>query len=302
MRFSVYRGRFAPSPTGFLHFGSLLTAIASYLEAKSRNGEWLVRIEDVDSTRVIPDSSRQILYALESLSMKWDGEVVYQSERYSAYQAALTQLQERNMIYPCACSRREIADSAIIGVEGPVYPGSCRNGLSSYQAGRSYALRVKTENSLIELADDLQGKIRQCVESEIGDFVLRRADGIYTYQLAVVVDDAWQGITHIMRGADLLHSTPRQIYLQKLLGFKTPAYLHLPVVVNKQGEKLSKQTRATPIDLTNPLPQLVATLRLLGQNPPNELVEGDINSFWQWALANWRAEKIPRASHFISDS
>ncbi|SDY60491.1 tRNA glutamyl-Q(34) synthetase GluQRS [Nitrosomonas sp. Nm33] len=301
MQLSVYRGRFAPSPTGSLHLGSLVTAVASYLEARIHNGEWLVRIEDVDSTRVIPDSSRKILHALESLGMDWDGEVVYQSQRHTAYQTTLTKLNKNGLIYPCACSRREIADSAMSGVEGPVYSGSCRNGLPGNHADRPHALRVKTENSQIEFVDNLQGKVHQCVESEIGDFVLRRADGIYTYQLAVVVDDAWQGITHVVRGADLLHSTPRQIYLQKLLGYKTPAYLHLPVVVNKQGEKLSKQTQAAPIDLTKPLPQLVAILRFLGQNPPDELVECDINSFWQWALAHWQAEKIPKGSHFINE-
>ncbi len=300
MQLSVYRGRFAPSPTGSLHLGSLMTAVASYLEAKTHNGEWLVRIEDVDSTRVIPDSSWQILHALESFGMDWDGEVVYQSQRHATYQTALTELNKNGLIYPCACSRREIADSAMVSVEGPIYSGRCRNGLSSNHAGRPHALRVKTEYSQIQFVDNLQGKVHQCVESEIGDFVLRRADGIYTYQLAVVVDDAWQGITHIVRGIDLLHSTPRQIYLQKLLGYKTPAYLHLPLVVNKQGEKLSKQTLAAPIDLTKPLPQLVATLRILGQSPPDELVEGDMISFWQWAQANWQVERIPKGNRFIN--
>lgn len=299
MRLSTYCGRFAPSPTGLLHFGSLVTAVASYLEARSHNGKWLVRIEDLDSTRVVPDSSRKILHALELFGMYWDDEVIYQSQRSATYQNVLTKLRKRGVIYPCICSRREINDSALIGIEGPVYPGNCRNGLPISHAGRHSALRVRTENSLVEFMDGLQGNVRQCVESEIGDFVLRRADGIFTYQLAVVVDDAWQGITHIVRGADLLHSTPRQIYLQKLLGYAIPAYLHLPVVVNEHGEKLSKQTRAAPIDLTNPLPQLVATLHVLGQNPPHELIGGDMTSFWQWALANWQAEKIPRKSHFF---
>ncbi|SFM61470.1 glutamyl-Q tRNA(Asp) synthetase [Nitrosomonas communis] len=301
MQLSVYRGRFAPSPTGPLHLGSLVTAVASYLEARTHNGEWLIRIEDVDSTRVMPDSSRKILHALESFGMNWDGEVVYQSQRHASYQAALAELNKNGLIYPCACSRREIADAAVMSIEGPVYPGRCRNGLSSNLAGRPHTLRVKTECSQIEFVDHLQGKVDQCVESEIGDFVLRRADGIYTYQLAVVVDDAWQGMTHIVRGVDLLHSTPRQIYLQKLLGYKTPAYLHLPLVVNKQGEKLSKQTLAAPVDLTRPLPQLVATLRFLGQNPLDELVEGDITSFWQWAQANWQAERIPKGNRFINE-
>lgn len=296
MRSSAYRGRFAPSPTGALHFGSLVAAVASFLEARAHHGQWLIRIEDLDSTRVVPDSSRQILQAMELLGMEWDGEVIYQSKRYAAYQAALARLKEEGVIYPCVCSRREIADSALRGVEGPVYRGSCRNGFASLRANRVPALRIRTENSLIEFIDGLQGRVSQCVEKAIGDFVLRRADEIYTYQLAVVVDDAWQGITHIVRGADLLHSTPRQIYLQKLLGYPTPIYLHLPVVVNRQGEKLSKQTRAAPLDLANPLPQLVATLKFLGQNPPEELTEGDIISFWQWARAHWQTENIPKAS------
>ena len=301
MPLSVYRGRFAPSPTGPLHLGSLVTAVASYLEARTHHGEWLVRIEDVDSTRVIPDSSRQILHALASFGMNWNGEVVYQSQRHASYQAALAELNKNGLIYPCTCTRREIADSAVMYSEGAVYSGKCRNGLSGNYAGRPHTLRVKTECSRIEFVDHLQGKVHQCVQREIGDFVLRRADGIYTYQLAVVVDDAWQGMTHIVRGMDLLHSTPRQIYLQKLLGYQTPVYLHLPLVVNKQGEKLSKQTLATPIDLARPLPQLVATLRFLGQNPPDELVEGDITSFWQWAQANWQAEKIPKGNRFMSE-
>lgn len=299
-RSAVYRGRFAPSPTGSLHFGSLVTAVASYLEARTRRGEWLVRIEDLDATRVVADSSQHILNALELLGMNWDGEIVYQSQRQAAYQIALTKLKNNELIYPCSCSRKEIADSALLmGVGGPIYPRNCRNSFAIAHADRPSAWRIRTEDNLIEFVDSVQGKVCQYVESEIGDFVLRRADGIYSYQLAVVVDDAWQGITHVVRGADLLLSTPRQIYLQKLLGYATPYYLHLPVVVNKHGEKLSKQTRAAPIDLVNPLPQLVASLHFLGQNPPNELMEGDVPAFWKWALANWRTENIPGESRLF---
>ncbi len=286
-----YRGRFAPSPTGPLHFGTLVAAVGSYLEAKSHGGEWLVRIENLDTPREISGASSEILRTLESLEMEWDHDVVYQSERNSVYQTTLAILDEYGVIYPCTCTRREIADSSITGVSGPVYPGTCRsNLLNKKQIG---ALRVITDNSLVKFKDALRGQISQRLESETGDFVLRRADGIYAYQLAVVVDDAEQGITHVVRGADLLDSTPRQIYLQKLLGYPTIKYMHLPVVVNNQGKKLSKQNLATPIDISNPVAQLIATISFLGQEPPTELLKNSISSFWEWAVKNWCPEKIP---------
>jgi len=286
-----YRGRFAPSPTGPLHFGTLVAAVGSYLEAKSHDGEWLVRIENLDTPREISGASSEILRTLESLEMEWDHDVVYQSERNSVYQTTLAILDEYGVIYPCTCTRREIADSSITGVSGPVYPGTCRsNLLNKKQIG---ALRVITDNSLVKFKDALRGQISQRLESETGDFVLRRADGIYAYQLAVVVDDAKQGITHVVRGADLLDSTPRQIYLQKLLGYPTIKYMHLPVVVNNQGKKLSKQNLATPLDISNPVAQLIATVSFLGQEPPTELLKNSISSFWEWAIKNWCPEKIP---------
>jgi len=286
-----YRGRFAPSPTGPLHFGTLVAAVGSYLEAKSHDGEWLVRIENLDTPREISGASSEILRTLESLEMEWDHDVVYQSERNSVYQTTLAILDEYGVIYPCTCTRREIADSSITGVSGPVYPGTCRsNLLNKKQIG---ALRVITDNSLVKFKDALRGQISQRLESETGDFVLRRADGIYAYQLAVVVDDAKQGITHVVRGADLLDSTPRQIYLQKLLDYPTLEYMHLPVVVNNQGKKLSKQNLATPLDISNPVAQLIATVSFLGQEPPTELLKNSISSFWEWAINNWCPEKIP---------
>ena len=286
-----YRGRFAPSPTGPLHFGSLVAAVGSYLEARSRQGEWLVRIENLDPPREVAGAAREILATLEALGMEWDGEVIYQSQRNEVYQAALTALEQQGLLYPCACSRKEIADSSISGIDGPVYLGTCRGGLP---AGKnSTALRVLTHDDPIEFRDTLRGLIRQQLTSATGDFVLRRADGIYTYQLAVVVDDAAQGITHVVRGADLLDSTPRQIYLQQLLGYSTPVYMHLPVVTNKQGEKLSKQTQAAAVDVSRPVAQLVEAVRFLGQTPPAELAESSVTSFWQWALENWSPQKIP---------
>lgn len=287
----AYRGRFAPSPTGPLHFGSLVAAVGSYLEAKSRHGEWLVRIENLDPSREVPGASKEILSTLEILGMEWDGEVVYQSRRNEAYQAALTLLKDKNLIYPCVCSRKEIADSSITGIDGPIYPRTCHGDLPDTE--RPQALRVRTDNTLIEIKDVLRGLVRQRLESDIGDFVLRRADGIFAYQLAVVVDDAEQGVTHVVRGEDLLNSTPRQVHLQQLLGYPTPAYMHLPVVVNALGEKLSKQTHAAPIVTADSVSQLIMAIRFLGQKPPAELIEGNIASFWEWVTKNWKSEMIP---------
>ncbi len=288
----AYRGRFAPSPTGPLHFGSLVTAIASYLDAKSRGGEWLIRIENLDSTREIRESSSEILCVLEALGMEWDGPVVYQSERGGAYETALDMLQERCLTYRCGCSRKEIADSSMIGIEGPIYPGTCRNRWPYY--GHGGAWRVRTDNKLIEFEDVVQGWCTQRLESDIGDFVVRRADSVFAYQLAVVVDDAEQKVTQVVRGADLLNSTPRQIHLQQLLSYPTPSYMHVPIVTNALGEKLSKQTCAAPLDISDPLLLLIRALRFLGQAPPLEIREGNLASFWAWATRNWNHRAIPK--------
>lgn len=290
-----YRGRFAPSPTGPLHFGSLIAAVGSWLEAKTRGGEWLVRIEDLDVPRVVPGAVDDILRALEACGMHWDGEVVYQSARDDAYHAALHELKQRGLVYPCACSRREIADSAVNGIEGRVYPGTCRAGLAAGRRAR--ALRLDTRGATVEFTDALQGPVVQNLETDIGDFVLYRAGGVFAYQLAVVVDDAEQGITDIVRGADLLDSTSRQIFLQRLLGLPRTRYMHLPVAVNERGEKLSKQTRAEPIDVGRPVPALIAALRFLGQDPPRALADATPGEVWEWALAGWRIERTPRLRH-----
>ncbi|MEI8385626.1 MAG: tRNA glutamyl-Q(34) synthetase GluQRS [Nitrosomonadaceae bacterium] len=294
-----YRGRFAPSPTGPLHFGSLVAAVGSYLDAKSCQGEWLVRIENLDSVREVTGASQEILNTLESLGMEWDGEVVYQDRHHDTYQSALTLLEQQGLVYPCTCSRKEIADSGISGRDGAVYPGTCRDGLPDPR--HSVSIRVRTHDDPIEFRDALFGPVQQQLTSATGDFVLRRADGIYAYQLAVVVDDAAQGITHVVRGADLLDSTPRQIYLQHLLGYLTPAYMHLPLVTNTQGEKLSKQTQAAAIDLTQPIRQLVAAIEFLGQSPPATLTKGRLESFWQWSIENWSPQKIPLRSPYPSN-
>lgn len=288
-----YRGRFAPSPTGPLHFGSLVAAVGSFLEARSRGGEWLVRMEDLDLPRSVPGAADDILRTLDAFGLYWDGEVMVQSARNEAYRAALAELEKLGAVYPCACTRKEIVDSAISGIDGPVYPGICRAGLPEGRAPR--AMRVHTDSTPINFEDALQGRISQILETEVGDFVVRRADGLFAYQLAVVVDDAEQAITHIVRGADLLDSTPRQIYLQQLLSQPTPVYLHLPVAVNERGEKLSKQTLAPAVSAANPVAELCEVLVFLKQEPPEDLKDADLDDFWKWAIAHWRADRLPGA-------
>jgi glutamyl-Q tRNA(Asp) synthetase len=287
-----YRGRFAPSPTGPLHFGSLVAAVGSYLEAKSRGGEWLVRMEDLDPPREQPGAADAILRTLEACGMGWDGKLMYQSQRTEFYRAALARLETQGLVYPCACTRREIADSAL-GLDGAlIYPGTCRNGVAPGKTPR--ATRVRVDHERIEFDDALQGKLSQDLAAEVGDFVLLRADGLHAYQLAVVVDDAEQRITDVVRGADLLDSTPRQIYLQRLLNLRTPHYLHLPAAVNAAGEKLSKQTRAAPVDECDPVPALAQVMDYLGQAPPAQLRRTPLAEFWRWALVHWDPARIPR--------
>ncbi|TNC99183.1 MAG: glutamyl-Q tRNA(Asp) synthetase [Gallionellaceae bacterium] len=287
---STYRGRFAPSPTGPLHFGSLVAAVGSYLESKSKSGNWLVRMEDLDTPRCIPGAADDILHTLDIFGLRSDEPVMYQSQRTPAYAAALRQLQNSGVAYPCCCTRREISDSALHGIEGPVYPGTCRTGIPTEREARSW--RVRTDGQVTEFVDALQGVISQQLETEIGDFVVKRADGLFAYQLAVVVDDAAQDITHIVRGADLLNSTPRQIHLQRLLGLTAPAYMHLPVAVNEAGEKLSKQTLASPVDVSQPVTTLIRVLDFLRQEPPKTLANGNVGTVLDWAIKNWDATKL----------
>jgi glutamyl-Q tRNA(Asp) synthetase len=292
-----YRGRFAPSPTGPLHFGSMVAAVGSSLQAKSRGGEWLVRMENLDPPREVPGAADDILRTLEAFGLHWDGAVMYQSHRHGVYEAALKMLERLDAIYPCACSRREIADSSVSGVDGPVYPGTCRDGIAPGRAPRAW--RVRVNGRAIEFMDAVQGRIIRDLAADFGDFVVQRADGYFAYQLAVVVDDAEQGITEIVRGADLIESTPRQMHLQDLLGLPTPDYLHLPVALSKQHEKLSKQTFAAPSDIARPVPMLVQVLRFLGQDPPPALIESSLDDFWCWAVTNWRVEHVPRVAGVV---
>jgi glutamyl-Q tRNA(Asp) synthetase len=286
-----YRGRFAPSPTGPLHFGSLIAAVGSFLDARQCGGQWLVRVEDIDPPRAVAGAADNILRTLEAFGLHWDGEVLRQSLRGEAYREALHALERLGMLYPCNCSRRELADAADVLSSGLVYPGYCRLGMR--RGRKEFALRLRTDDHAIEFHDRLQGHYLQCLESEVGDFVLRRADGLFAYQLAVVVDDGEQGISDVVRGADILDSTPRQIYLQRLLGLPTPSYLHLPVAVNRAGEKLSKQILAPAVNPGAAVPTLVKVLTALGQDPPRALLDSDLAALWEWAVAHWQVEKIP---------
>lgn len=289
---SAYCGRFAPSPTGSLHFGSLVAALGSYLEARSRHGRWLVRMEDLDGPRCSVAAAEAILRTLEACALHWDGEIVWQAGRTKAYAAAFERLKDAGLLYPCSCTRRELADSAIAADGSARYPGTCRDGLPPGRAARAW--RVRVGDAVVAFDDAVQGRVASVLADDAGDFILLRADGLFAYQLAVVVDDAEAHVTHIVRGADLLPSTPRQIFLQQCLGLPTPAYAHLPVAVNADGEKLSKQTLAVPVDAGRPGPALHAALAFLGQHPPPELAGAPPQDILAWAVANWHLARVPR--------
>jgi len=285
-----YIGRFAPSPTGPLHAGSLVAALASYLDARAHHGTWLVRIEDIDEGRAVPGAAEGILDLLAQLGMHADGEIVWQSRRKHLYQAAAERITLHT--YPCGCNRREIADSRLgFAPDGAaIYPGTCRYGLADGRSMRSLRLRVPDPGfDVISFHDRCAGGVTQRLSSESGDFVLKRADGFWAYQLAVVVDDALQGVTDVVRGADLLDSTPRQIFLQRVLGVPTPRYLHVPVVRNENGEKLSKQTGAiavTPGDERAAIAALMDAARFLGLQLPQV---DSLDAFWRAAIPAWAA-------------
>jgi glutamyl-Q tRNA(Asp) synthetase len=284
-----YRGRFAPSPSGRLHFGSLVTALGSRLDARTQGGEWLVRMEDLDPPREQPGAADDILRTLEAFGLTWDGPVLYQSRRHEHYREALGELARQGAAYACSCSRKEVAEAGAPGPEGPLYPGTCRGGP---RPGRDrHAWRIRADVPPVAFVDRRYGPQQQSLEREVGDFVVLRADGLFAYQLAVVVDDAAQGINQVVRGADLLLSTPRQIHLQRLLGLPTPSYLHLPLVLDEQGRKLSKQSRSQPVDPRRPLPALLAAWAFLGQLPPPE-APPSVEAFHQWALGAWQPGRL----------
>ena len=301
MTVSTYRGRFAPSPTGPLHFGSLVSALASWLDARAHGGAWLVRIEDIDGPRTVAGAAEDILATLVRFGMPPDEPPVWQSRRTDPYQRAFEQLEANGLIYPCGCTRKEIADSLLQAHERNTtlaYPGTCRGGLHGKPA-RAWRLRVPDgDAAVITFEDGWQGQQTQDLATEVGDFVLKRADGQWAYQLAVVVDDADAGITHVVRGADLLDSTARQIYLQRCLDVPTPSYLHVPVVTNDAGEKLSKQTGATALDHSAPLRTLHAAAAHLELDLGSS-ISGSLDAFYAAATLAWsrRMAQIEKRGH-----
>lgn len=288
-----YRGRFAPSPTGPLHFGSLVAAVASFLEAKTAGGQWLIRIEDLDTPRVVPGSADEILRALETLRFEWDQDVLFQSTRTEAYQSALNQLSLEGRAYPCSCSRSEIEAVQVnprAAGEEARYPGWCRSGIRA--PGREFAMRFRIQEQPVHFRDKLQGPLCIDLTTECGDFVIKRRDGLFAYQLAVVLDDAEQAITHVVRGVDLLHSTARQLQLQRALGLREPEYAHVPLVIDENKMKLSKSAGSGALDLTRPSDQLWRALRFLRQSPPLELRLSGLPTLWQWAIQHWQVHSL----------
>ena len=286
-----YIGRFAPSPTGLLHIGSLLTALASYADARANRGKWLVRMEDLDPPREMPGAAAHILNTLEAFGFEWDGEVVWQSHRHSLYRDALGRLKEKGLLYPCYCSRKDWQAAAAQGADGFVYNGRCRRPEDRPHTDKPPAWRIRVNDETIGFDDGIIGHYAQNLTRDIGDFVLLRADGFWAYQLAVVADDDDQGITHIVRGQDLLVSTPRQIYLQRCLGFATPHYAHLPLLVNKHGQKWSKQTLAPALDENHKEQLLRQVLQYLNLPPAPEVSRPQ--ALLSWAIEHWQPHKIP---------
>lgn len=285
MTIPPYIGRFAPTPSGYLHFGSLVAALASWLDARAAGGRWLVRMEDLDPPREVAGAQAAILQTLDSYGLHWDGEVVYQSLRHDAYQQVIDRLLAQGLAYACTCSRKQLEP-----YQG-IYPGTCRNAGHTTEDA---AIRVRVPELLYRFEDRVQGAYSQHLGRESGDFVIRRRDGLYAYQLAVVLDDAWQGVTDIVRGADLLDSTPRNLYLQELLGLPQPRYLHVPLIIQPDGNKLGKSYRSPPLDPDQAAPLLVRALRALGQAPEADLADGSVQDVLGWGVAHWNSDAIPR--------
>ncbi|PJE78390.1 Glutamyl-Q tRNA(Asp) synthetase [invertebrate metagenome] len=280
-----YIGRFAPSPSGPLHFGSLVTALASFLDARANDGRWLVRIEDIDFPRVVSGAAEQILKALEVYGLHWDSSVLYQSQRQDGYQSVLDDLYKKGCLYPCMCTRKSL--SAYHGL----YPGFCR--ARSVKPKIPYALRLRCHDKEVSFIDRIQGKYVYRLTPE-DDFILRRKDGLFAYQLAVCVDDDFQNITHIVRGCDLLEATPRQCYMQSLLGYDQPLYGHIPVITTASfGMKLSKQNHAKPLSFDRPKIALIRALKVLGLNAINDLIACSVADIIRWGIENWTIRKVP---------
>lgn len=282
----AYTGRFAPTPSGYLHFGSLVAALASYLDARAAGGRWLLRMEDLDPPREVPGAQDAILRTLETYGFAWDGAVERQSSRQAAYAAAVDELLARGLAYPCTCSRKRLEGQ-------PIYPGTCRN---AHRPAQDAAIRLRVADAEYRFVDRVQGEFAQNLAREVGDFVIRRRDGLYAYQLAVVLDDAWQGVTDIVRGADLLDSTPRQLYLQELFGLPRPRYLHIPLLLQPDGHKLGKSYRSPPLPADQAPALLARALRALGQQAPAELAQGTAGEVLAWGVRHWNPAAIPRQS------
>lgn len=285
-----YIGRFAPSPTGPVHFGTLIAAVGSYLQAKKNNGNWLIRMEDVDTTRKVAGSDKEILNTLEAFGFEWDDEIIYQSQQTAHYQSALEQLLSQSLLFPCVCSRKQLAETS-----SNIYPGTCRN--RKLPEENEHALRLLARDVTIVFSDIVMGKQSQNIAQQCGDFVIKRRDALFAYQLAVVVDDALQGITEIVRGSDLLDSTPRQIYLQQLLAYPIPDYCHLPLAIDKQGNKIGKSENATRVDIKYRERLICEVLTFLGQNPPFDLTGSSIDDIWSWAVKHWDISQVPAKIH-----
>lgn len=286
---SSYVGRFAPSPSGPLHFGSIVAALASYLDARAQGGRWLLRIDDIDPPREQAGASDSILKTLDQLGLHWDGAVVFQSERHEAYDTALALLDEHNLTFPCACSRKDIG--------GGAYPGTCWPQIAAGRVARTLRLRVTLGD--IHFIDRIQGQTTQRLREEVGDFVLVRRGGYYAYHLAAVVDDGAAGVNQIVRGVDLIDSTPRQIYLQQLLGLPTPIYAHIPTVLNTHGTKLSKQTGACGVNSSKPSAVLLDALRFLRQPLDRSLQRAGTAEILQWAVEHWSDAALGRDSRTL---
>lgn len=282
---SPYVGRFAPTPSGYLHFGSLVAGLASYLDARAVGGRWLLRMEDLDPPREVPGAQDAILRTLDAYGLHWDGPWVRQSDRHATYAAVIDDLFARGLAYACTCTRKQLEQ------RGGRYPGTCRN---TCYAAHDAAIRLRVPELTYRFVDRVQGEYGQHLGREVGDFVIRRRDGLFAYQLAVVLDDAWQGITDVVRGADLLDSTPRQLYLQELLGLSQPRYLHVPLIIQPDGHKLGKSYRSPPLAADQAAPLLVRALRALGQQPPEDLAAADVEAVLAWGIGHWRADRIPR--------
>ena len=285
-----YCGRFAPTPSGPLHLGSMFTALASFLQAKSNQGLWLLRIDDIDTPRVAAEASDSIKRTLERHALYWDKTEFQQSRGAEAYQEALQQLDADGWLYRCSCSRKDLAALPRANSEPAVYPGTCRN--AHLGRGQPHALRVFTGNAIVNAYDSLQGPQHWDIERECGDFIVLRRDGIVSYHLATVIDDWRSGVSEVSRGIDLLESTPLQMHLQDLLGLTSPSYLHVPVIANRQGIKLSKQNLAEAVDESNPSSSLIQLLTLLKQSPPEELHGAHPEQILAWAIQNWDVFKL----------